>query len=237
MSEEELRLQYGEPHVEQVERFDGKPLDLWVPLYGVSPIWLGDASDNLSLRESRISLIDFGESFQVGSAIERQSHTPLVLRSPELLLENSQVSFASEVWSLACAVFKIMGQELPFDLWFPIKDELFVEQVDALGSPPQKYWQIWSNRSQFFDDDIHRLDGELPRPLEVRLEESIQEPRKESGMLEMDNDEKEAFLKLMKGMLSYVPDDRPSAEQVLESEWMRKWALPAFDSIKGSLET
>lgn len=37
---------------------------------------------------------------------------------------------------------------------------------------------------------------------------------------------------MLRSMLSFRPEDRPSAQQVLESESMIKWALPKYESIK-----
>jgi serine/threonine protein kinase len=42
----------------------------------------------------------------------------------------------------------------------------------------------------------------------------------------MGEDERDALFELVRGMLVFRPSDRLSASQVLESEWMRKWALP-----------
>jgi hypothetical protein len=56
-------------------------------------------------------------------------------------------------------------------------------------------------------------------------------------MAEMDKEEKQAFLALMSSMLAYRPDDRISAQQVLESSWVQRWAKPGLESMKGSVTT
>jgi hypothetical protein len=35
----------------------------------------------------------------------------------------------------------------------------------------------------------------------------------------------------MRRMLVYRPEDRPTAEEVLESQWMVKWVLPSLNGI------
>jgi serine/threonine protein kinase len=205
-----------------------------VPTHGAVPIWLGEASHTVSLADSRIFLTEFSESFQPAVDIRQFSHTPFMLRSPEILLESTaQVSFPAEIWSLACAVFSLMGQEHLFGSWFPSKDRILAEHVDALGHLPQKWWESWTDRIQYFNssDQLHRVDGSPRRLLEDRVEYAIQEPRKESGMAEMDKEEKQAFLALMSSMLAYRPDDRISAQQVLESSWVQRWAKPALESM------
>ena len=141
-----------------------------------------------------------------------------MLRFPGILLEpTSHVSFPAEIWSLACAVFAIMGQRSLFEIWFPSEYRILKEHVDTLGYLPKEWWASWANRNQYFDDQLRKVDGSSRRLLEDRLEDSIQEPRKQSEMIEMDEEEKQAFLILLRSMLSFRPNDRPSAEQVLES--------------------
>lgn len=234
LTPDQLYEKYGQPELEQITRLDGKPLDQWVPNSGVFPIWLGVASDTLSLRDSRIFLNDFGESFQPAVDIRQSSHTPFILRSPEILLEptsNVSVSFPAEIWSLGCAVFAIMGQRPLFETWFPDKDRIIEEHVDALGYLPEQWWTNWAHRHQCFDDQLQRVDGSPRRLLRDRLEDSIQAPRKQSGMAKMDEEEKQSFLVLLRSMLSFRPENRPSAQQVLESSWMQKWAEPAFELL------
>jgi serine/threonine protein kinase len=48
-------------------------------------------------------------------------------------------------------------------------------------------------------------------------------------MGEFDKDEAAAILALMRQMLAFRPEERPTAEEVLKSEWMAKWALPDFN--------
>lgn len=47
-------------------------------------------------------------------------------------------------------------------------------------------------------------------------------------------EEKAAFLDLMHRMLVYLPEERLTADEVLQSDWMVKWALPDYErSLKG----
>jgi serine/threonine protein kinase len=71
--------------------------------------------------------------------------------------------------------------------------------------------------------------------LEERLEYSVQEPRRETGLAEMNKEEKEDFLLLLRSMLAFKPEERISTQQVLESSWVRKWAKPALESLENNL--
>ncbi|KAH4233109.1 hypothetical protein HBH98_203070 [Parastagonospora nodorum] len=233
LTPDQLYQKYGQPELEEITRLDGKPLDPWVPTHGVVAVWLGGASDTISLADSHVFLTDFSESFRPAVDVHQVSHTPFALRSPEMLLEpKSHVTFAAEIWSLACAVFAIIGQRPLFDTWFPTRDKILDEHVDTLGCLPREWWESWVNRHECFDDQLERVDGAPRRLLEHRLEYSVQEPRKEAGMAEMKEQEKQEFLALLRSMLSFVPEDRPSAQQVVESSWMQKWAIPALELTK-----
>lgn len=63
LSPEQLYEEYREPELEPVVHLDGKPLPPGVPSNGIAPIWLGEASENITLAEARILLSDFGEPF------------------------------------------------------------------------------------------------------------------------------------------------------------------------------
>ena len=233
LTTDELYEKYTKPIPIEMERLDRLPPDPWVPTHGIFPIWFGCRSDRLPLSEARILLNDFGESFQPAVTPQASSRLPPHLRSPELFLDpEALVSFPAEIWSLACVIFDIMGAAPMFHTWLQSEDAILADHVDALCRLPDEWWASWENRAKFFDDHDQRVGDDPPRSLEERLEYSIQGPRREFGMAEMDEEEKQAFLELMRSMLKFRPEDRVSAQQVLESEWMRVWARPAFDALE-----
>lgn len=46
--------------------------------------------------------------------------------------------------------------------------------------------------------------------------------------------ERDAFFSMLKSILSFRPDSRSSAKEVLASEWMVKWALPEYEKVRQS---
>ena len=46
-------------------------------------------------------------------------------------------------------------------------------------------------------------------------------------------DEKEgyAFQEMIRWMLTFRPGDRPSVNEVLDTAWMKGWAIPEFEKI------
>lgn len=235
LTTDQLYEKYNPPETwsEEAKRLDGLPLDPWVPTHGIAGIYMGCESEEISLAESRIIVNDYSESFQPAFNSEVTSHTPLVLRPPEMFQGTGALaSFPADIWSLACTVFGVMGQHLLFDTLCPSTDRILEEHVDALGRLPEEWWASWENRDKIFDDQAQSVKGNPRWSLEDRLERYIQEPRREYGMAEMDDEEKQAFLELMRSMLKFRPEDRASAQQVLESKWMRVWARPAFESLE-----
>lgn len=233
ISTERLYEKYGAPEPEQIIRLDSKPLSPGVPTHGIIPIWLGEASEKISLSEARIILTDFGEAFSPSQEQKYESHTPLVVRPPEARFEPTEpLSFASDIWTLACSIWSIIAERSLFEGFLATEDNMTCEHVDALGILPPEWWKKWEARRNKFTEDGTPINHMSYRSWEDRFEDSVQEPRRESGMPPFDAAEKDAISAMLRSMLSFKPEDRPTAKQVLESEWMVKWALPEYEKIK-----
>ncbi|KFZ08615.1 hypothetical protein V501_05889 [Pseudogymnoascus sp. VKM F-4519 (FW-2642)] len=233
LSDEQLYDKYGWPTMQPVVRFDGQELPPGIPTHGTVPVWLGKPSDEVRLPEAKILLIDFGEAFEPARKEKYVSHTPLCTRPPEAHFEPSKaLSFPSDVWSLACAIWSILGQRPLFDPWLANIDDLTRWQVDAFGILPPEWWLLWEDRGKWFDDNGVPLENrEGVFSLGDRFRFSTQEPRQKEGMGVFEQDEEEALLAMLQSMLTYKPGDRSTASEVLDSEWMRKWAMPAHEKI------
>lgn len=64
--------------------------------------------------------------------------------------------------------------------------------------------------------------------MDSRFYDSIQEPRRESAMEEIGEAERTALLTMIRGMLAFRPSERLTATDIMESEWMVRWALPVL---------
>jgi serine/threonine protein kinase len=193
------------------------------------PVWLGRPSEEVSLRESRILLTDFGVAFKPSEECRTSYPIPLMLTPPEKqFLPDKPVSFPSDIWSLACTIWSIIT---PGDLFAAYWENLLIyDYTEVLGKLPTEWWERWHGRTEWFDENGNIKDeDEPPKTLADRLEEYIQKPRERVGMETMGHEEKEAFLCLLRSMLKYLPSERISADEVLESEWMRRWAIPELD--------
>ncbi|PYI33392.1 protein kinase [Aspergillus indologenus CBS 114.80] len=237
LSTTQLYAQYGEPVLEPVNRLDGQRLPPGVPQYGVLPIWLGEASEKITLPESRIVVSDFGEAFSPGREMKYESHTPLLIRPPEARFEPTKpLTFSSDIWTLACTIWDIISQKPLFEGFLTNEDDMTCQQIDALGMLPTEWWKKWEARQDKFTEhgQLIKSSRSPSRTLEDRFELNVQRPRIAERMPPFDSSERDSLYSMLRSMLSFRPEDRPSARQVLESEWMVRWALPEYEKIRST---
>ncbi|PYH79545.1 kinase domain-containing protein [Aspergillus uvarum CBS 121591] len=227
----ELYERYGEPESEEVVRLDDKPLSDSVPARVFIPGWFGVCSDDLPLGEEQITLSDFGESFKPRETARTASKTLPLLPPPEARFSDEPLSFASDIWTLACTIWEILAQRPLFETFFSSPDRVTAEQ----------WWAKWSRRLDWFDEE-GRLDlvktgragpGGGCRSWERRFEDSIQTPRAEVGFERVTEEERAAFLGMLRGMLAFRAGERSTAREVLESRWMGGWGIPASEESWG----
>ena len=234
LSVEQLYAKFGAPEPEPVIRLDGKPSSSGVPSHAIPPVWLGVASDKIPLNETKLLLSDFGVAFRPSDKSRFESYTPLVIRPPEAFFEpKTPLSFASDIWSLGCTIFELLAHRSLIDGILAPEDEITAQQIHLQGSLPSEWWDRWELRSEWFDEVGRALSDECDIwTWDRRFEQWIQEPRQSCGMGVMNEEERTALLELLQWMLAWRPRDRPSAEEVLDTAWMKTWALPAYEDSR-----
>ena len=229
LSIEELYEKYGSPALEPVIRFDGQPLDSSVPSSVVPPIWLGKASEEFSLPESRVLLSDFGEAYQPSTERRYSSHAPVSFMPPEARFEPERgLSFSADIWTLACSIWIILGQRPIFEDILATPDDIVAEQVDARGKLPLRWWEKWAARHEYFEESGNPNQCRQVRSWEDRFAKHIQLPRQQAGISSFDVEQKAAVMDMLQSMLAFEPEKRPIAQDILKCEWMEKWAIPDF---------
>ncbi|KAL2018976.1 hypothetical protein VTK56DRAFT_10201 [Thermocarpiscus australiensis] len=234
LSEEELYNKYGAPEPEPVVRLDGKPLSPGVPSHAIPPVWLGEPCENICASDAGLILSDFGVAFRPAEELRFESYTPLEIRPPEARFEpTTPLSFASDIWSLGCTIWAMLSHRSLFDGNFlATDDDVLAQQVDVLGPLPAEWWEKWEGRFKKFTEAGQPLEGRSVWTSNRRFDEWIQQPRHDKEMATLEQKEREAFSAMIRWMLSFKPGDRPSAKEVLETEWMRNWALPEFEKAQ-----
>lgn len=207
-----------------------------VPTHVYLSGWFGVRSDEIAFGEEKIILSDFGESFNPYKTLRFSSKPLPLLQPPEARFSDEPLSFASDIWALACTIWEIMGQRPLFDTFFPNADRVTTEQVEVLGVLPPEWWGKWSKRREWFNEEgelhVERTStGQncVRRTWEVRFGYSIQKPRAEAGLETVSENERRAFEEMLRSMLVFRPQDRATAQQVLHSTWMKKWGQPALE--------
>lgn len=200
------------------------------------PGWFGVRSNDIVSGEEKIILSDFGESFNPYEASKFSSKTLPLLQPPEARFSDDPLSFPSDIWTLACTIWEIFSQRPLFDTFFPSIDRVTMEQVLALGILPPEWWKKWNKRSEWFSEegldlkpDVSRGHDGRRRTWDWRFDYCIQEPRAEAGMETVTVEERRAFEAMLRSMLRFRPNERATAQQVLHSEWMKGWGLPALE--------
>ncbi|KZN91018.1 Serine/threonine-protein kinase SRPK [Penicillium chrysogenum] len=221
---------FGPPETVPITRRDGGPLPPNVPSKAVVPLFIWKSAEMFSLSDAHPLLTDFGEAFPPASeSLGQDCHTPIPFRAPEAKFEfQSPLSYPSDIWSLATAIWEIVGMGAIFSTDFVDEDHIVARHIDVLGPMPSEWWHRWHARSRFFDEHGQPTEsyrGNRWPPLEESFEIGVQKWRRKMGG-KIEEDEKDAFLDLMRRMLSYRPENRATAEEVLMSDWMVKWALP-----------
>ncbi|GLA95468.1 hypothetical protein AtubIFM57143_002478 [Aspergillus tubingensis] len=233
LSTDMLYEKYGEPVLEPVNRLDGQETPPGVPRHGVVPIWLGAASEDVALLEAKICLSDFGEAFCATHEQKFESHTPLLVRPPEARFEPTRpLTFSSDIWTLACTIWDIMGQRTLFEGLLTSDDDMTSQQVELLGPLPSEWLTKWTEIRDKGSKSTHQPPASSTQAWEDRFEKHMQRSRIREGMPPFQTRERDAFISMLRSMLRFRPEDRPSAQHVLESEWMVKWALPEYEKIR-----
>lgn len=107
-----------------------------------------------------------------------------------------------------------------------------MEHVTVLGRLPSEWWEKWDRRLEWFNEDGTRNHHGLGRPWTERFEKFVQEPRRESDMEGIEDEEKAALFTMLKSMLAFRPEERSTAEEALTSKWMEDWAFPELERMK-----
>jgi serine/threonine-protein kinase SRPK3 len=230
LSMEKFKGKYGEAEAEPVMRIDGGPLPPNVPNELVQLLCMGGRAEDMTLPEAHALLADFGEAFAPASEVRlgKDCHTPLAARPPEARFEpEAPLSYSADIWSLGIAIWDILGMQPVFESAFTTREEMVAQYIDVLGPMPTAWWDSWPGKSAFFDDlGAPAGKRELTPPLEQLFEDRIQRYRRMDDMGEYGKDEKVAILDLVRRMLAFRPEERPTCDEVMQSPWMVKWALP-----------
>ncbi|KAI0469698.1 kinase domain-containing protein [Xylariaceae sp. FL0804] len=229
LSVKQLYDRCGPPEPHPVLAADGQPISSpRIPPNVFLPAWLGTAGNEIPLFEAQILLTDFGAAFCPAHTPTFHSCTPLTIRPPEARFEpTTPLLYSSDIWSLGCVIWEILGVKPFLDSWLFSMDDATADQVDALGPMPDEWWDAWQGSPKHFVANGKPREGRDTWTFDRRFEDAIQSPRRRRGMEEIGPEERDALMSMVKDVLVFRPAHRLTAGQLLSTDWMRKWAIPA----------
>ncbi|KAM3560733.1 hypothetical protein MY1884_002753 [Beauveria asiatica] len=233
LSVEQLYQKYGHSETVPVSRVDGGPLPPSVPSEAVRSINLGKKANEISLDETDLLLIDFGESFapKLSTRPCEDCRSHLAARPPESHFEPlSPLSFSADIWCLGLAIWNLFAIRPLFAAAFSPPAAIIAQHVDALVPLPSGWWSRWEERRDYFDENGNSIQGEYGGPtLNKAFDDWLHKYRLKFQVGSFSEEEKTAFLQLLRRMLSYDPLQRPTADEVLESGWIANWTMDDFE--------
>ncbi|KAL8758694.1 MAG: hypothetical protein Q9184_003851 [Pyrenodesmia sp. 2 TL-2023] len=229
LSADELYQQLQPPKRQAIERVDGGELDDTVPPYAVVPLWVGKGCEDVT--DTNLVVADFGEAYVAKEKPPRTLNTPILLCPPETLLKIGPIGMPADIWTLACTIFEILGESTLFEGFLPDADTTMREVVSALGKPPKTLWTTWDGRHEYFHEDGSWVSSprgypRSSRPLDMRISQMGR-----AGDENFTQAEQDALLQLLRGMLTYDPQERFTIADVVGSEWMEKFGKPAIQDL------
>ncbi|KAF4947504.1 hypothetical protein FGADI_10349 [Fusarium gaditjirri] len=158
-----------------------------------------------SLIGDDISLGDFGLAIKSGTPVSQKLQSPAIYCAPERVYDQDP-TFATDMWSYMCIFAELyMGYAL---FYGPGNSSIISCMVHALGPLPASWngtYKAGGVSNDWWYDQHHELE---PTAL---LEAKVGRLRPD-----IDVEEKELVLSVLRKGLSYQPQDRLSASQLLE---------------------
>lgn len=234
LAEKELYELYGKPFPVPIRRLDGKDPQPQVPPHAIYPMTLEMPANKIVDPEILVS--DYGTSFIVSEELKPSLHTPALYLPPEDFF-NEPITPAADVWTLGVNLYEVLGERPLFETFAWDRDDIIAEMVSTLGLLPPRWWDKWTNRGEFFKPDgswipaseLRRITTPVSRPLHQRMWDMGRGETPANCEWDVEGGEMRALEELLAGMLAFEPAQRLTAEEVMASEYVTKWALPAWE--------
>ncbi|RAH63972.1 kinase domain-containing protein [Aspergillus aculeatinus CBS 121060] len=181
------------------------------------------------LEDPEIIISDYGTSFLVSRTPSPTLHTPALYSPPEEFFNEPILRpTAADIWTLGVNLYEVLGERPLFETFAWDRDDIVAEMVNTLGPPPLRWWNAWAKRSEFFEED----GTPVFRRLRQRLWDMGRGETGQTCTWDVAGGELRALEDLLRAMMAFEPTERPTADQLLRSEYMVQWALPAWERQK-----
>ncbi|KAG6206512.1 hypothetical protein E4U34_008264 [Claviceps purpurea] len=107
----------------------------------IYPVRLSIPGHDINLAEAKLMLSDFGTAFRPADKSRFRPHACHALRPPEALVDSeTPLTFASDIWTLGCVIFHILGNSPLVEAFFPRPGQVTAQQVEVSGPMPTEWW-------------------------------------------------------------------------------------------------
>jgi serine/threonine protein kinase len=160
------------------------------------------------------------------------------LRAPELVL-GLPFDQSIDIWSFGCLVFEfVTGTPLfAVSTWSRVPqvqrdDDHLLQMTDVLGELPENLFNKWTRAPRYFGPSRERInsiveeyiEGEFPAEPPY-VADSLETYFREHKSGDVDERESSFIIGLVRRILQYDPEKRPSAADLLRDPWFREDSL------------
>ncbi|KAG9778281.1 hypothetical protein KCU88_g4302, partial [Aureobasidium melanogenum] len=200
-----------------LENFERGEIEEPSPMKAIDDVRTIYGSRSLGLPKDSLwgppALCDFGEA-RIGGP-HKGLIQPEMYRAPEVLF-NMEWNTSVDIWNVAVLIWDLFENRHLFyaldENKEPSATHHVAEMVGYLGLPPLEYVQRSEVTRKVFDEQGRwKGAGGVDVPL-LSLEESEEV---------LDGEDKERFLKFMRSMLRWLPEERMRASELLKDPWLQ----------------
>ncbi|KAL8896203.1 MAG: hypothetical protein Q9207_007820 [Kuettlingeria erythrocarpa] len=170
-----------------------------------------DSPSGKSIGEPRLS--DFGSAVS-GDVEHDEDVQPNVYRAPEVCLD-APWSYSIDIWNVGCLIWDLFEGKHMFYGKDPREGRYMTrahlaDMIALVGPPPPELLKAGKRTAEFFDKD-GEWRADIPVPTNTCLEESEEN---------LEGANKESFLRFVRKMVQWRPEDRQTANQLMEDDWL-----------------
>lgn len=188
------------------------------------------------IHDPEVIISDYGTSFIPTQTPSPTLFTPALYAPPEDFFQEP-VTPAADAWTLGVNLYEVLGERPLFETFAGDRDDIIGEMVSTLGTLPARWWSgvPGANYREFFEPDGKWVTdlGQMSTPIFRRLRQRLWDMGRgetpDTCQWDVSSGELQALEVLLRGMMAFEPAERLTAEQSMESEYMTKWAFPAWE--------
>jgi len=162
----------------------------------------------------RLKIVDLGNACWINHHFSTEIQTRQY-RSPEVIL-GVNYDTSADIWSNACMIFELVTGDFLFEPRkgdsYSKSDDHLAQIIELLGKVPKKLGKSGKYSKKHFDSkgNLRRIKGLQHWPLKNVLMEKYR----------IKEEEATAFADFILPMLSYHPDQRATAQEMLRHPWL-----------------